>query len=194
MKLHKTPAKPTAKAAPSKLPAKPGKPTAPAVTGFQRPVMTRPATHVAPPPVMPAKPATPPVDIAALVATIDAQKAEIVKLMSKASKARANVRTPAEILDNGTEGIAAEDWRLPYQGGEISCRQFDKKGATLTVIDGPAVPVLLAIPRSSDPGGEGTSARVTGTIAVHWRRNESGEYEGNPEYLTSDQLVAVWAD
>lgn len=195
--------KPVSRTVAAATPAKPQKPAGKPVatvqaTGFPiaRPAMGKPAGKpVAPPHAAPAKPAAPPVDTGALLATIEALKGEISKLSAKAQKAsRGNVRSSAEILENGTNGIADTDWRLPYQGGEINSRQFSLKAGELSLIDGPSVPTMLAIPRSTDPGGNGTAMRLTGHIALHWALNESGEYEGAPEYLTTDQLATVWAD
>jgi hypothetical protein len=134
---------------------------------------------------------------AASLAVIEGLKAEIAKQgqMIANMKARpTNVRNKAEIL----EGIklVTGDWRKPYHGEEITIFQYDRKGSAAPhdISTDVRIPVLLAIPRDSDVGGEGATYRANGALAMHYAADESGEaFTGQPLYVTADELTAVWA-
>lgn len=148
-------------------------------------------------PAAPGRPVAAPIDVAALVAKIDAQNAEIVKLQTSVAKAKpTNVRTREEIETNGLDGIAADDWRAPYHGHTFPCLQSKReKDQTLTILEGaPAVAdVLMAIPQDDDVGGHGTHARASGLLAIHWRKRRDGSFQGAPEYFDLSELTIAWA-
>lgn len=141
---------------------------------------------------------TPPVDVAALVAKINAQEVEIRRLTAASEKASrvnvAKIRTREEILD-GVAPLAKGDWRSEYIGADILVKQGTMKGDELVIVDNGAVfPALLALPRSHDIGGQGNARRLAGYLAVHWETDEDGNYCGVPAYVTREELAAIWAD
>jgi hypothetical protein len=184
------------------------------------PMATQPPVNGGRPNMAPRPPAAAPVDVSALLAQISAQSTEIVRLETAVTALKAkptNVRTIEEILDGGNVGLPDTDWRHDYQGTALSVYPWEETFAkktghgTLTIFDGiltddqtayaeghgealPTLACFLAIPRSNDVGGKGTQNRAAGKIALHWLLNEEGNYEGEPQYVTLDQLSAVRAD
>jgi hypothetical protein len=138
--------------------------------------------------------------IAQLTETVQQQNEIIAKLKAKPS----NVRTMSEIVDGADNGLAADDWRVAggYNGAEIHVHQFHavkRDGKEIVVSDDddrrlPIAQALLAIPRMSDPGGMGSSARAFGQLAVWAIAREDGTYEGPPAYVYQHELAEIWAD
>lgn len=179
------PAKPLSKAqalAPI-MPAKPGKPAAP----------SKPAAPAAP--TAPTAPSKAPIvdNTAALRAELDAAKAQLAKLLAKAEKLNAKIRTRAQILD-GAPTLPAGDWRTEYAAADIAIHAcVGHPGSYEPEEGGGIVAALLAIPRDTDLGGDGSKARLNGLLAVHWETTETGDYCGGPLYVTRDDLARIWA-
>lgn len=190
--------KPAVSAVPAPLPPAPVRPGKPAQAAPKpAPAPASPAAPVAKPGAIAAPSAAPAVSLAAMQEAVKAILDRLVALESKAAKAAkaaSDVRTAEEILSGVTLG--AEDWRAPYQGQEIRIKASEKDRSGKLVIhdDLPPVPVLLALPRDTDPGNGGSAARSCGQIACHWERTENGAYKGVPFYLTMAELSDVWAD
>ena len=180
-KAPKAQAKPSAKAAKPKAPTKPSAP--------KRASKAKPKT-----PTAPEGPS-----VAELQKEIEAQRAEIDKLGKALGKAKAlskKARTPEQITEGAQ--IPKGDWRADYQGATVmlyGC-DFDRDGELKEIdTEAPAAACFLALPRDTDVGGGGASARNRFMIAAHWNVSEDGEsYHGEPCYLREDQLADVWAE
>lgn len=143
-----------------------------------------------------------------LRATINTLKGQLEALQAAAIAAKkpANSRSLSEILDGGTDGIPATDWRVArgVQGARLTIRSYelDRKTGDVAFSDNePNLAAFFAIPRATDIGGDGSTFRATGRIALHFAAaeeyDEAGNptrYEGRPEYLTEAQFdsVVVW--
>jgi hypothetical protein len=138
-----------------------------------------------------------------LIARLDAVTAKLKAKNENPKNARTTVET---ILEGSPEALLKkDDWRAAFHGRYAMCRGFtvSAKGEITILPDAELVLTFCAIPRDSDPGGQGTAARAAGNIAL-WSfateaRDAEGyavEYVGIPDYMSraeTDQLF-VFAD
>ena len=201
------------------LPAKPALPARPPV----RPATAAPIPDIAAAPtkrgpgrprkddsVAPVLHAPAPTGISATQAaemqrTIATQTATIQKLGEELAKLKikpTTFRTEDE-LRGGVNGLKPTDWRIGYSGFVVNVYQFDqpdkgnKIGDPDSMIPRPDLPVLdvfLAVPQSSDPGGEGGLARSAGQIAAWQERLPDGTWNGPPYYFFEAELGKIWAE
>lgn len=202
-KASKTAPKAPPKAAPSKAPTAAPKATqAPQAAGRKGPPTATPKPNGAPAPTQ--KSDAPSIDSGALKAMraeLDKATAEIARLSKLVAKANAkptNTRTIGDIL-NGAK-LAKGDWREAYHGwiANVQHTEFTKKNDPSTFRVMPELPsamMLLALPRDSDVGGMGASARNQGLIAVYQERLEDGvTFKGIPQYLNEEELAAAYLE
>jgi hypothetical protein len=137
--------------------------------------------------------------------TIATQTATIQKLGEELAKLRIKPktsRTPDELM-RGVDGLKSNDWRIGYSGFTVCVYQFDQADKSDRIGDPdsmfprpdlPVLDVLLAIPQSSDPGGEGGRARSAGQIAAWQEQLPDGSWNGPPCYFYEAELGKIWAE
>ena len=95
---------------------------------------------------------------------------------------------------------ARKDWRLPLVGRLVTLvpwsTRFSGRNYPTAEIGEP-LPVLLAWPHESDPRSDEGESHVTtalrmGRIGAHWNWDASSRrYEGQPSYLSRDEIVRI---
>lgn len=136
--------------------------------------------------------------IAMQTATIQKLGEDLAKLKIKPSSSRTE-----DELRAGASGLKPTDWRIDYAGFVVNVYQFDqpdkgnKIGDPDSMTPRPDLPVLdvfLAVPQSSDPGGEGGLARAAGQIAAWQEHLPDGSWNGPPYYFFEAELGKIWAE
>lgn len=199
------------KAVQNSKPSAPKKPTAPKAVKPKAPVATVKAAK----PGKPGRPAAPKASVTEpsnatkqAVATaklnkireimadnesLTAQVELLTKKLDRARAAKSDRRSADDILDGAKMSDA--DWRMSYQGFKQFVSRCEPDGDALRLLtDEPAVEALMALPRDSDVGGQGTAARGAQRIALHWNVDENGAYRGAPLYVTEEELASLWSE